>query len=378
MTQSKPLAQGMSIKGRDQYSKEDALIYGTLKLFESYGYDVIEPPTIEYYDVMHASGASAQQNMIKFIDPFGDIMVLQADPTISLAHYMSKQAIGLRKFAMVSSIHRAYTITSKRHEHFKQIGIEVFHDGGHYDEEVIELAIKSLKQAKVEDFILEIGHVGFIPTLLSSLEIPVSEFDKVSEIIMAKDGPAMDEFTLNYPTFTRSILMDVMSWFGPLKNVLLRVSRYELSQACLDIIRSCETYVTFASTQMDSQQIILDLSTLKPQSYYRGLTLTAYSNQSASPLLSGGRYEYLISDTSTAMSAIGFGMDVSRLAYVSSLTPPSLKNIAIRAMVHQKQQALLRANELRTSTTRVHVLVGDNVDVSTMDEIIDLTQEEQE
>jgi ATP phosphoribosyltransferase regulatory subunit HisZ len=92
MTQSKPLAQGMSIKSRDQYSKEDALIYGILKQFETYGYDVIEPPSIEYYDVMAASGALAQQTMIKFIDPFGDIMVLQADPTISLTHYMSKQS----------------------------------------------------------------------------------------------------------------------------------------------------------------------------------------------------------------------------------------------------------------------------------------------
>jgi len=69
MTQRQPLAQGMSIKGKEIYSKEDALIYTTLKCFDSYGYDVIEPPSIEYYDVMKSSGKQAQQNMIKFIDP---------------------------------------------------------------------------------------------------------------------------------------------------------------------------------------------------------------------------------------------------------------------------------------------------------------------
>jgi ATP phosphoribosyltransferase regulatory subunit len=371
MTNSKPLAQGMSIKGRDQYSKEDALIYGTLKLFETYGYDVIEPPSIEYYDVMHASGVSAQQSMIKFIDPNGDIMVLQADPTISLSHYMSKQSNhSLRKFAMVSSIHRAYTLQSKRHEHFKQIGIEVYHDDEMYDEEVIELALKALKQAQVEDVVFEFGHVGFIPALLKSLNLSESEIESLIQIIANKDGPAMKKAINTYPQSTQDVLNQVLTWFGPQEQVNKQCENVNLDANCLAMIQQLNQLIDYATSLLPSTQIIMDLTTVKKQSYYSGLTLSAYSNEVTQPILSGGRYEYRIIDEREPMKGIGFGLDVSLLARVSALNPPSFENIAIKANIKDKVQAFKKANELRSSTKRVHVIFSDDVDVSMMDEII--------
>jgi ATP phosphoribosyltransferase regulatory subunit len=373
MTNSKPLAQGMSIKGRDQYSKEDALIYGTLKLFETYGYDVIEPPSIEYYDVMHASGVSAQQSMIKFIDPFGDIMVLQADPTISLSHYMSKQSSNaLRKFAMVSSIHRAYTMHSKRHEHFKQIGIEVYHDDGIYDEEVIELALKALSQAQVNDVVFELGHVGFIPALLASLNLSNTEIENLTQIIATKDGPAMSQAISSYSKETQDILNQVMTWFGPVSQVTQQIEKVTLNETCLDMVNHLKSLVKYASSIMPSTQMIMDLTTVKNQSYYSGLTLTAYSNEVTQPILSGGRYVYEVSEESSKMNAIGFGIDVSLLARVSHLTPSKFKNIAIISDVKDKEEAFRKANDLRTSSTRVHVFFSQDVDVSMMDQVINM------
>jgi ATP phosphoribosyltransferase regulatory subunit len=375
MTNSKPLAQGMSIKGRDQYSKEDALIYGSLKLFESYGYDVIEPPSIEYYDVMQASGISAQQSMIKFIDPVGDIMVLQADPTISLSHYMSKQFNkALRKFAMVSSIHRAYTLQSKRHEHFKQIGIEVYHDDGVYDEEVIELALKALEQAQVKDVVFELGHVGFIPTLLKSLELTDLEINRLSQIIAIKDGPAMKEATASYSKKTQDILNQVMTWFGPKDQVNKKLVQLNLNPDCLAIVQHLNTLIDFAEKLMPANEIIIDLSTVKNQSYYSGLTLSAYNNEVAQPILSGGRYGFQIIDESEVMNGIGFGIDVSLLSRVSRLKPTTFENIAVKANANDKEYAFKYANELRSSTNRVHVIFNDDVDLSMMDQVITLEE----
>jgi ATP phosphoribosyltransferase regulatory subunit len=376
MTNVKPLAQGMSIKGRDQYSKEDALIYGTLKLFETYGYDVIEPPSIEYYDVMHASGVSAQQSMIKFIDPFGDIMVLQADPTISLSHYMSKQPNKtLRKFAMVSSIHRAYTMHSKRHEHFKQIGIEVYHDQEVYDEEVIELALKALSHAQVKDVVFELGHVGFIPALLTSLDLSTIEIENLIQIIASKDGPAMKLKIQDYLKETQDILNQVMTWFGPIEQVSKQLEKVTLNETCSQMVDQLKSLVDYAKSLNYTNQIIMDLTTVKNQSYYSGLTLTAYSNEVTQPILSGGRYEYEINGELEKMNAIGFGIDVSMLARVTHLTPPKLENIAIVAKIEDKERAFKKANEIRSSSTRVHVLFSKDVDLSMMDDIITLTEE---
>lgn len=375
MTQYKPLAQGMFIKGREQYSKEDAIIYTALKMFEQYGYDVIEPPTVEFYDVMAASGDSAKQSMIKFIDPFGDIMVLQADPTLSLAHYMSKHNVVLRKFAMVSSIHRAYTIHSKRYEHFKQIGIEVFHDGGHYDEEVIELACKTLQHTCGNQFVLEFGHVGFVPALLTGLNVPVSDVPSLLSAIMLKDVPSLDAITMNYPVLARTTILDVIHWFGSVADVGERIAPFQLPDQCIDIVNTCKAYVMYATTLVDESNVIFDLSTLRSQEYYCGFTMCAYSNTSATPILSGGRYQYMNQNTKMPMHAIGFGVDVSKLAAISPRQQVAIKNIAIITQPALKGKALMLANTLRNATTRVHVLFDNETDISMMDEVIPLHKE---
>ncbi len=375
MTQSKPLAQGMSIKSRDQYSKEDALIYGILKQFETYGYDVIEPPSIEYYDVMSASGALAQQSMIKFIDPFGDIMVLQADPTISLTHYMSKQSsLSLKKFAMVSSIHKAYTMHSKRHEHTKQIGIEVFYDQGLYDLEVLELALKALTYAQVNNVVVELGHVGFIPSLLQSLNISESLLPSLSEAIKLKDLPAIQFLVSTYPQHTQDILKDVITWFGSVDEVIIKMKSFSLSQDLLNMVNELETLIKAISSTDSLMNIIVDCSTVKTQTYYSGLTMTVYSDETPEPILSGGRYDHIIEQTGQRMSAIGFGINVSTLASISSIQPPKLTNVALIADLKNPKLAFDYANTLRSSTKRIHVIFDDNADLNMMDEIITMKE----
>jgi ATP phosphoribosyltransferase regulatory subunit HisZ len=93
------------------------------------------------------------------------------------------------------------------------------------------------------------------------------------------------------------------------------------------------------------------------------------------PILSGGRYEYRMIEERDVMKGIGFGLDVSLLARVSSLHPPSFKNIAIKANINDKERAFRKANELRASNKRVHVIFSEDVDTSMMDEIIILKED---
>jgi len=376
MTQRQPLAQGISIKGKEIYSKEDALIYTTLKCFDSYGYDVIEPPSIEYYDVMKSSGKEAQQNMIKFIDPFGDIMVLQADPTMSLAHYMSKQRdSSLRKFAMVSSIHRAYTLQSKRHEHFKQVGIEVFYDQGNYNEEVCELALKALQMTQIKDVVIELGHVLFMPTLLQTLSVSSQLIEQILPLIQAKDIPLLEKTMGECSEHVQSVLKKAMTWFGPVEEVNEKI-RSDIDEATLLNIVDDLTHLANTIKQQDpTVNLILDLTTQKSLSYYQGLTLTAYSAKSTQPLLSGGRYEYKEDASNQSMSAIGFGLNVSLCAMLSSIQPQKASNVAILASPENKHKALQEANELRARNHRVHVLFNHQIESNDYDEIIFMTKE---
>jgi ATP phosphoribosyltransferase regulatory subunit len=371
MTQRQPLAQGMSIKGKEIYSKEDALIYSTLKCFDAYGYDVIEPPSIEYYDVMKASGKEAQQNMIKFIDPYGDIMVLQADPTMSLAHYMSKQSdTSLRKFAMVSPIHRAYTLQSKRHEHFKQVGIEVFYDQGNYDEEVCELALKAIQMTQINDVVIELGHVMFIPTLLQTLNVPFVLIEQMIPLIQAKDIPLLEKTLVECPHKVQTIIKHAMMWFGPVEEVIEKVKTEIKDAALLQIVDELIYLANYLKQQDPSANVILDLTTQKSLSYYQGLTISAYSTMSSQPLLSGGRYTYKEEASTQPMSAIGFGLNVALCAKLSSIQPQKASNIAIITTPEDKLKALQKAKELRDLHHRVHVMYDNQLTLNGYDEVI--------
>lgn len=377
MTQRQPLAQGMSIKGKEIYSKEDALIYTTLKCFDSYGYDVIEPPSIEYYDVMKSSGKQAQQNMIKFIDPFGDIMVLQADPTMSLAHYMSKQSeTSLRKFAMVSSVHRAYTLQSKRHEHFKQVGIEVFYDQGNFDEEVCELALKALELAQIKDVVIELGHVMFMPSLLQTLRVPSVLIEALLPLIQAKDIPQLEKTMVDLPFQMQAIIKKAMTWFGPVEDVVDKIKSEMNDPSLLGIVDELNQLSNYLKQLNPKINLILDFTTQKSLSYYQGLTITAYSPQSAQPLLSGGRYEYKDDQTATLMTAIGFGLNVTLCAKLSTIQPTKVSNVVIITTPENKLKALNKANEYRALGNRVHVMFEDEIESNDDDQMIVIDKEQ--
>ena len=377
MTQRQPLAQGMSIKGKEIYSKEDALIYTTLKCFDSYGYDVIEPPSIEYYDVMKSSGKEAQQNMIKFIDPLGDIMVLQADPTMSLAHYMSKQSeSSLRKFAMVSSVHRAYTLQSKRHEHFKQVGIEVFYDQGNYDEEVCELALKALELAQIKDVVIELGHVMFMPSLLQTLRVPSLLLEQILPLIQAKDMPLLEASMIDLPLQVQSIIKQAMTWFGPVEDVVDKITSEMNDPLLLGIVDELNQLSNYLKQLNPKINLILDFTTQKSLSYYQGLTITAYSPQSAQPLLSGGRYEYTEEESNQSMTAIGFGLNVALCAKLSSIQPAKISNVVIITTPENKLKALNKANEYRALGNRVHVMFEDEIESNDDDHMIVVDKEQ--
>ena len=276
---------------------------------------------------------------------------------------------------MVSSIHKAYTMHSKRHEHTKQIGIEVFHDQGLYDLEVLELALKALSYAQVDHVIIELGHVGFIPTLLQSLHITHESFVALKEAIKLKDLPAIEALASNFPPSTQAILNEVITWFGDFDEVFSKINEFKLNQELMNIVHELAYLTSSIRATNSALNIIVDFSTVKSQTYYSGLTVTGYSDETTEPILSGGRYDHIIEHNEVPMSAIGFGINVSTLATISKIQPPKLYNLAIIADPRKPKIAFDYANTLRTSTKRVHVIFDDQTDLSAMDEIITIKKE---
>src|SRR5690625_4981752 len=149
------------------------------KRFSTYGYNQIRTPTFEAYDLFtQTNGLVNQKEMIKTIDPTGEVLVLRPDITIPVTRHVVKNKENMNdelRFFYVLNVFRNATpsITSKNKEK-TQAGIECFgNDSITVDAEVVALAIHILKDLGFDAFKIELGHVKFLKELMK--ELPISE-----------------------------------------------------------------------------------------------------------------------------------------------------------------------------------------------------------
>ena len=98
-------------------------------LFRSYGFSELETPAIEFYDVFASEGsAMLQENMFKFFDQQGRILVLRPDITVPVARITATKfrdrAYPLR-FSYIGNVYRYNDFGSGKQNEFTQAGIEV-------------------------------------------------------------------------------------------------------------------------------------------------------------------------------------------------------------------------------------------------------------
>ena len=160
-------------------------------IFTLSGYDEIETPTYEFYDVFQSGvGAYMQESMLKFVDSQGRILVLRPDMTVPIARVAATKMNGGVKqlFYIQNSFSTAAPAFGKAGE-FTQAGIELIGDASiNADAQVIALAIKSLVTAGLTTFTIDIGQVAFFKGLIDGLNLKESQIDDLRHAVDTKDA----------------------------------------------------------------------------------------------------------------------------------------------------------------------------------------------
>ena len=85
------LPEGVETLYGDEYAFKDEILNNVKETFRSFGYRQILTPTFEYLDLYKEMiGGINLKQMLKFISPQGDIMVLRPDATIPVARMAAK------------------------------------------------------------------------------------------------------------------------------------------------------------------------------------------------------------------------------------------------------------------------------------------------
>lgn len=181
---------------RDIYNgemkKKRKLMTSLMDVFDSYQYEEIETPAVEYFDVFGRDiGTTPSRELYKFFDRDGNTMVLRPDFTPSVARavamHFRPEDMPLRLCyegqTYVNS--QEYRLNLKE---MTQMGVELIGDGSaEADAEVLAIICDLLKAAGLTEFQVSVGEVDYFKSLAGHSGLDAETLERVRSLISNKN-----------------------------------------------------------------------------------------------------------------------------------------------------------------------------------------------
>ena len=162
----------------DAARRRRALQRAAVQVLERAGYEELLPPTFEYEDTfLRAGGAGVAERLLRFPDRDGRILALRYDFTSSIARIAATTFAGARlplRLSYSGRVYRQEPERGGRPRETLQVGAELLGEASlAADVEIVRLTIELIRAAGLEDFQVNLGHVGVLAPGLAALEEPV-------------------------------------------------------------------------------------------------------------------------------------------------------------------------------------------------------------
>ncbi|MBQ5314580.1 MAG: ATP phosphoribosyltransferase regulatory subunit [Oscillospiraceae bacterium] len=344
-------------------------------LFESAGYSELNTPCLEFYDVFNKETVYfPQEAMYKLSDRKGRLMVLRPDCTVPIARVVATRLreakLPIRLFYNQSVYTPSRTNAGKSDEIF-QSGIELIGSASKKaDLEVLTLAAEVLSHCDSDKFRLEIGDSGFFKVLIGKLTDDPGIKEKIRVLIEAKNYPALNDFLDTFGSNSViSTLKQLPSLFGG-EEVFDKVAKYYHDAETDKILSDLKWIYTELSKLGYEGKITVDLGIVNRADYYTGVIMKGYLQGYGDEVLSGGRYDKLISEFGYDVHATGFAVNVDAVAEILKRYNPVAENSSPDVLVFSEEDdamdALIYVEKLRKEGKKVEFSLFDTYE-ETMD-----------
>jgi ATP phosphoribosyltransferase regulatory subunit len=342
------LPEGISDVLPDEAQFLEQLRRSALDLYRSYGYQLVVPPLLEYTDsLLTGVGADLDLRTLKLVDQVsGRLLGLRADITPQVAridaHILNRAGV-VRLCYAASVLHARPLHPLATREPF-YVGAELFgHPSVAADAEVLELAVRTLALAQVEQLRFDLGHTRILRALLDTDPAALRLAEEIVAALSAKDAAALGPLTDDLGAPARSALRALMRLHGDER--ALAAARAELPAtaavgAALDELQR----LTEVLKRLGAA-ISIDLADLHGFRYHTGATFAAYAAGWPVALARGGRYDDIGRAFGRARPATGFSIDLRELARLRQGAParailaPAGEDSAVAALVGQLRAA---------------------------------------
>jgi ATP phosphoribosyltransferase regulatory subunit len=277
-------------------------------LFLMNGYDEIETPGIEYFDVYKSF--VAEEELYKFTDGKGRLLCTRYDGTIPVARYAAGRNDTLPiRLSYIENMYRAGQIGGGKQSGFTQAGIELLGaSGSKSDAEVLALAIKSALELGLSDLQVSVGQVQFFKGLSRQLGLSGETIAKVKAAISNRDSVTIEKLDLSREDKdTLLMITESGGTYDTIDQMLPRVTD-EGAKAALgnikEILDIMERYGYL-------KYVSVDLGLIESIDYYTGMVFKGYTYEVGFPVFGGGRYDDVSKTFGKDMAAVGFSISLT-------------------------------------------------------------------
>lgn len=308
---------------RDIYNKEckvkSALQKKLSHVLHLYGYQDIQTPTFEYYDVFRKEiGSTSTQELYKFFDRDGNILALRPDITPSIARaaatLFEEETMPVR-LCYAGNTFINHTSYQGRLKENTQLGAELIGlDSLEADAEMLALVADGLKRVGLKEFQISIGHVDFIEGLMESTGLDDSKKEEIRTLIANRNyfgvEEILDENQVNDQV--KESFRFLPALMGG-EEVLMQAAKIAPNPSAEQAIARLQGIYRLLKIYGVEEHITFDMSMMGSYGYYSGIIFRAYTYGTGDAVVRGGRYDHLLAKFGKNTPSIGFAIIIDEL-----------------------------------------------------------------
>ncbi len=304
--------------GRNKMNKK-MLMHQLDGVFARYGYEDIETPTFEYFEVFSSDiGTTPSNELYKFFDRDGNTLVLRPDFTPSVARAV---AMHFQDNALPARLcYQGNTFVNSREyqgrlKESTQMGVELIGDGSAAaDAEVISVICDLLLTSGLKDFQVSIGEVNFFKSLAERSGLDEETVESIRKLISNKNFFGVSEVLgqAHVPDEVREALEELPQLFGG-SEIFEKAEKYALSDQEKEAIQRLRDIQSILTEKKLDRYTSYDFGSLSKYNYYTGIIFSAFTYGTGEPVARGGRYDNLLGHFGKDLPAVGVGLYLDQL-----------------------------------------------------------------
>lgn len=342
-----------------------------LSVFRHYGYEQVQTPTFEYYDIyQYERGTKDGKNLFKFFNREGEILALRPDVTPSVARYTATFYNHIeepKRFSYVGNVFYNNENYQGKLREFTQAGVECIGLGTpEADAEIIAIAINSLLSSGLEEFQIDIGHAGFFKGIMEDAGLEDDLQEQVRIFIDEKNYIAVEELLEDehIDVAHKKALLEMPQLFGDI-TLLDKASALTSSETAKQAIRRLGEVYSILEDYGLCQYISFDLGMVNKLQYYTGIIFKGYTYETGDSIVDGGRYDDLIGTFTYETPAVGFAIKTDDLLNALTRQNISVDRPTINTLLvygkESRTQGIQLAESMRRQGMTIELMQSDDV-----------------